>query len=433
MAELKNFLQKIECDGLLGHSLLVMSLLHISSAANLVFHMAMGRLLSPSDYGVLAAMLGAFFIFYTPLFFSIQNTMAHFSSQLQQEGRCSDIRFLVWTWVKKCAGVGLLVLLLIYLVRNPLVEGFHLDSSVPVILVAVILFISVFMPIFGGAFQGMQRFGLMAAASHSWTLIRLAIAVPLVWWLSSSVEYALVAHLLSVLFGVWIGLRALSREIPDPVSSGRPLEHADRYFFGSLAALFFYSILMNADVVMVKIFFSDESAYGPYARASVIGRMIVFLSQPIACALFPKVVARRGMSPESLAALLRAVALSALLVAGIAGVFSLWPKLPLAVLFNETSPSAELIGTVRGVVWGMTPLSLVFLIMNFELAQNRFASLIPLSICSVIFIAGFSFFHPSPIWAAGWLLLAALGSLFALVGQVIYQKRIMLKAESDLS
>ena len=180
---------------------------------------------------------------------------------------------------------------------------------------------------------------------------------------------------------------------------------------------------MNADIVMVKIFFPDEAAYGPYARASVIGRMIVFLSQPIAGALFPKVVARKGLTSESLSALLRALALSVFLVGGIAGVFSLFPQLPLGVLFGEFHPSPEMARTVRWVIWAMAPLSLVFLTMNFELAQNRFDSLIPMGVFAAVFVAGFSAVHPAPVWVAIWLLVASLGALLALVVQVAVQKK----------
>ena len=180
---------------------------------------------------------------------------------------------------------------------------------------------------------------------------------------------------------------------------------------------------MNADIVMVKIFFPDEAAYGSYAQASVIGRTIVFLSQPIASALFPKVVARKGLTPESLNALLRALALSVLLVGGIASVFSLVPQLPLGVLFGDFRPSSEMLHTVRWVIWAMAPLSLVFLTMNFELAQKRFALLVPMGIFATVFVVGFSAVHPSPVWAAYWLLVAALGALLALVAQVAVQKK----------
>ena len=419
---MKTFLKKITHDGLLVHSLLVMGLLHIGSAANLLFHMAMGRMLSSAEYGVLAALLGAFFIFYTPLFFSIQNTLAHFSRHLFLEGRLNDIRFLVWQWTKKCAGFGLPVLLLVFLFTRPLAGLFNLDSKLPAVLITVILFASLFMPVFAGAFQGMQHFGWMAASSNGWTVLRLVFGIPLVLWVART-EYALIAHLLGVLICIWIGLRALCRAIPDPVPTGQPLARAEKYFFGSFVAILFYSILMNADIVMVKIFFPEDAAYGPYAQASVIGRMIVFLSQPIVVALFPKVVAKKGMTKESLNALLKALALSGILVGSIMLFFIIWPCVPLAALFGDWNPAPETMSLVRRVILAMAPLSLIFLAMNFELAQNRFALLLPMGLASALFVCGFILYHPSPVWAAFWLLLASFGALLALVALIVVQKK----------
>lgn len=417
------FLRQFNRDGLLSHSLLVLFLLHIGSAANLLFHMAMGRLLDPAEYGVLAAMLGAFLMFFTPLFFSIQNTLSHFSRHLASAGRLQDVRFLAWRWTKKCLLIGTPFLFVVMALSRPLAAQFHLDTPLPVLLVAVILFVSILMPVFAGAFQGLEKFTWMAASSHSWTVIRLLVSIPMVLCVAATADGVLAAHLLGALLCVLIGIRALCRTIPDPEPTGQPLEKAGGYFFGSLCAIFFYSVLMNADIVMVKLFFPDEAVYGPYARASVIGRLIVFLSQPLAGALFPKVVARQGMTLEALGALLRAVALSALLVGAIAGLFSLAPQLPLVVLFGEFSPSVQTVQMTRLVVWAMAPLGLVFLIMNFELAQNRFSSLVPLGMFAVLFVAGFSLYHPSPLWAAVWLLAASLASALALTGLVVWQKK----------
>jgi O-antigen/teichoic acid export membrane protein len=410
-------------DGLFSHGILVMFLLHMASAANLVFHMAMGRLLDSAEYGVLAAMLGAFFIFYTPLFFSIQNTLSHFSKHLLSENRREDVRYLVWKWVKKTAAVAAPLLFVVLALSSVLAKSFHLDSIGPIVLMAVILFVSILMPIFSGALQGLEKFAWMAAGSHGWTIVRLGAGILLVGLLSPTVEVAFIAHLLGVLICLWVGLRGLCRAIPNPVPTGKPIEKVGGYFFGSLAALFFYAVLMNAGVVMVKIFFPDEAVYGPYARAFMIGRMVVFLSLPLASVLFPKVSARQGMTSESLGSLLKAVILSSILVGGIVGFFLIWPCVPLAAMFGDWNPLLETMNLVRWVVLSMSPLGLVFLVMNFELAQNRFALLLPVGAFALLFVVGFSLYHPSVIWVAFWLLAATSLSLLSLIGLVAWQKK----------
>jgi len=423
MKKLFQYLNRVDHDGVIRHGLLVLCLLHIGSVANLAFHMSMGRLLSEAEYGILAALLGAFFMFFTPFFFSMQNTLAHFSKHLFTEGRLSDIRFLAWEWTKKCTWGGGAVLLAALLACGSLAALFNLNSPGPVVMLVFILFASLFMPIFAGAFQGMQRFVWMGVSSHLWTLVRLVAAVALVFWVAPKTYYVMAAHFLGVLIAVWIGVKALCRFIPDPVPSGCPIEKANRYFFLSLTGLFFYSVLMNADIVMVKMFFADDAVYGPYARASVIGRLIVFIAQPIAGALFPKVAARKGMTTESLGALLKAIVLSSVLIGSITLVFTVYPCVPLAVLFGDWQATPATMNLVRLLVWAMTPLGLMFLIINFELAQNRFAVLWPLGLCAVFFVTGFALYHPSPAWAGYWLLAASLLAALLLVGLVALQKK----------
>lgn len=420
---MRTLFEKFNRDGLLGHSILVMLLLHTASASNLLFHMAMGRMLDSAAYGVLAALLGSFFIFYTPLFFSIQNTLSHFSKHLISEGRAVDVRYLVWKWVKKSSAIAFPVLLLVLALSEVLANRFHMDSIWPVVLMAIILFVSILMPVFSGAFQGLEKFASMAAASHLWTVVRLVAGALLVGLLSPTVEFAFVAHLFGVLICLWVGVRGLRSAIPDPVPTGQPLEKAGKYFFGSLTALFFYAVLMNAGVVMVKIFFPNEMDYGPYAQAFMIGRMVVFLSLPLANVLFPKVSARQGMSEESLGSLLKAIVLSFILVGSIVGFFLIWPCVPLAAMFGNWFPNAEMMNLVRWVVLSMSPLGLVFLIMNFEMAQNRFSLLAPLGLFALLFVGGFSLYHPSVVWASYWLLGATLLSLLSLIGLVVWQKK----------
>ena len=426
MKRWREHLGRVDRDGMLRHGVLVLGLLHIGSATNLLFHMSMGRLLSESEYGVLAALLGAFFMFYTPLFFSMQNTMSHFSSHLASEGRPGDIRALVTQWARRCAVGGGVAFVLVLLLRSVLAARMHLESSVSVVLLAGILFGSLFMPVFAGAFQGLQKFVWMSVSSHLWTLIRLGAAIALVLLVAPRADWVMAAHLLGVLGGVLAGVWALCRFVPKNVEPiAVTAEKGGRYFFGSLIGLFFYSALMNTDMVMVKMFFADEADYGPYARASVIGRLIVFVGQPIAGALFPKVAARGGMKAEALGALLKAVALAAVLIGGITLFFAVYPAFPLKLLFGAGDAAPELVKTVRIVACAMMPLGLVFLMMNFELAQNRFAVLWPMAFCALLFVGGFSCYHPSPCWAGWWLLSASVSAALLLVGLIVFQRKRM--------
>jgi hypothetical protein len=106
--------------------------------------------------------------------------------------------------------------------------------------------------------------------------------------------------------------------------------------------------------------------------------MLVFLPQPLAGALFPKVRSDGRTSQLHVTALLKALGIGLLLTAGPMLVCVVLPALPLAILYGIHEPTPELIGIVRGVSLSLAPLGMIFVLMNFELAQRRFTCAIPL-------------------------------------------------------
>ncbi len=59
--------------------------------------------------------------------------------------------------------------------------------------------------------------------------------------------------------------------------------------------------------------------------------------------------------------------------------------------------SPELILYTRSIVWALCPLSILFVIMNFELAQKRYRITFPLVLCAVAYLAGVYMWHKSPL------------------------------------
>ena len=66
------------------------------------------------------------------------------------------------------------------------------------------------------------------------------------------------------------------------------------------------------------------------------------------------------------------------------------------VLFGMGAPDAEQVFLVRAVVLAMSPLGLAYILMNFELAQHRFAMVPGALLIAVAYIAGVALFHDTP-------------------------------------
>ncbi|MDD2236813.1 MAG: hypothetical protein PHP44_06510 [Kiritimatiellae bacterium] len=389
---MNHLLERYDTDKLIRHSLVVIVFTNLGSATNLLFHVIMGHMLTEGAYAVLATMLGIYLIFTTPTM-ALQNTLAHFSAHLKRQGREGDIRRLARSWMIKVSMILIPLAGLALLSASYWQSWMHLESVLPVVVVVLMVLLSYYLPVYVGSMQGVQAFVSMCLAANIWALLRIVIGVGLVALLGAAALYGLIGHLFGMGFSLLVGMLLFNRTISREGMTDLAMEKSDRYLIWSMVALFSFSILMTGDIVLVKIFFPNEADYGPYSRASTIARMLIFLSQPIANALFPKVISRGSRSNAHTNTLWRAITLSSLII-GAAVVFCLAiPRFPLFLLYHVKNADARLLLMVRSVSVAMAPLGLAFILLNFEMAQHRFTAIPYLLVFALVLIFGTVFFH----------------------------------------
>ncbi len=422
MATLSTLRARYDQDGLFWHTLVMMFWVHMGSVANLFFHVVMGWALTKEEYGVLATMLGLIMIGATPML-ALQNTLAHFSARLYSEGHAGSIPALVWRWYKKLFPVALVILVAAYFVSGPAQHFFHLDSRLPLILVGLALSGTLFMSLIPGALQGMQKFFWMCLAINTWGFARLILGAALVYTINRSAVQGLSAQAIGAYLTIVTGYFALKHVLKGEPKGGQTIAGVEQYFGKSVLSLGAYAFLMNADIIMVKHFFEDGELVGTFARAATIGRTLIFLSQPVAAAMFPKVVSCGALSKEHRITLVKALVFTFIMIALAALVVSLLPQLALLVLFGEGSPSVEQIAVVRMVTWAMVPLGITLILVNFEMAQHRFKMLLPLFLCAMAYVVGVALWHDTFAQVASVLGVVALVSAGALIALLPWRKK----------
>ena len=407
-------------EGLLRHSFLLMAATQVANVSNLLFQMVMGRALSPAQYGILSSMLGVVLVVATPME-AVRTAFAHFAARLASEGRAGDVRVLVWSWVRGLTGFGVPLAVLGLVFSGPISHFFRLESRVPVIITSIMIGGCPYLPIFAGALQGIQSFGWMAVSQHGWAVVRLLTGTALVMWIGRTAEWGLVGQTLGVCASLAMGLWGLHRALGSAPASGERTRGVKTYFFWSLMILGGFAVLMNADIIMVKHYFEPTQA-GLFARAGTIGRSIIFLPMPIALAMFPKVASHGTVSEHNWKTLLKAVLLAGVLIVGAVAAFSLLAKWALLLLFNDRAPTADMIRLVRYVMWAMSPLSMVFLLMNFELARHRFRQAVLLLPCAVVYVLGVARWHDTVLEVAGVLAVVNLSAVVLLAAGLPWRK-----------
>jgi O-antigen/teichoic acid export membrane protein len=355
---------------------------------NLVFQAAMMRMLDKVEYGTLAAMLGLFAAVTIPLG-ALPWAVAHYTAGFLKAGEPHRVARLTTAVTRDLALGGAIALLPVVACQSTLAGYFQLESSTPLLLTAVAVCASVVGSAFMGGLQGAQAFGWVAGIGAASSFGRLALAAALVA-ASGTAAGALLGHAASLLLVALVGGYGFRQVVGTSGGAAeRPLGFY-RYCMQYVIASAGYALLMNADLVLAKHFFPAEEA-GRYAVVAMVGRIILFLPQPIVMAMFPKVVSSGEISRTDWRMLTKALVLAGLLLAGTATICSVFAETVLAG-FTGTR-SADLVPLVQLMVWGLCPLSLTFFILNFELAQRRFAVAVPLLACAAGYLACLARWH----------------------------------------
>ncbi len=393
--------------------------------SNFVFHVVVSRLLGPSNYGELGALLNVLTLLSVPLG-AVQAAVTY--AEASGAGRGSGARGAAEAGGGQrvgaatggagagageaqvggaAGGVGVrsatlrataagLALVAVLIAASPLVDGFlHVRSPLPVILLAVAVAPSVVGAVLQGVLMGRLRFGPVATSLVLGTILgRLAVGVVLVG-LGLGVDGAIAATVLGQLLGLAVLAVALRREL---FVSGPGAHHGVDLSHGLLStgALAGYWVLASLDTILARHFLAPRDA-GYYAAAATAGRIALFLPGAFVSIAYPRFSGDGGRGEVSR----RTLRASLVGVGGIglaaAGVLALFAPLVVTILFGgRFGPAA---GAIRLLGVEAAGLGLVSLLVYFHLARASRLSLVCWASAAVA-VGGIWLFHASPIEVA---------------------------------
>ena len=128
------------------------------------------------------------------------------------------------------------------------------------------------------------------------------------------------------------------------------------------------TFMFSADMLTVQRFLFEGT--DGYAKARVVGRAVIFITAPLVWVMFPKVVSSVAQS-ETTSVMAQALGATALIGGGASIACSLFPELPLRVLFGSKYLSYA--PMVPWFCWSLLPLVLANVLISNLLARERFA------------------------------------------------------------
>lgn len=330
------FIRSFTAHTVVQSSIVVMGGSMVSNVLAYLYHLIVGRILGPSLYGELAALLSLFYILNVPSSV-VQTILTKFFSVLRARNSSGEVKSLFISSLKGIAVLSFIGFGVVALGAQVVASFLHIESKSSLYWLY---------GTFSLYFIGMVPLSVLAAyqkfvAQQVITLVgmaaRLLLAVfaapyGVAWTLASNVF----ANIISLVASV-APLRFLLEVESRPVTLLK--SRAMSYSVPTLITTLAIAALYNQDVLLVKHFFSPIDA-GIYSSLSVLGKVIYYASSAITFVLFPVISERNELQRGHT----RLVSVSLLFVAGLSGVLTalyfLFPRFVVHLLYGESYEAA---------------------------------------------------------------------------------------------
>ena len=349
---------------------------------NFLYQFSMARMLTVSDYGILAAIFSLIYIL-SAFTESIQIIITKYSSG-EGDGRLKNI---LKRSLRK-AGYLSLFIFFIYLGLSFFISDLMNIEYSLLAISGFIIFTSVLSPVTRGVFQGQKRFFSLGLNMIFDSGIKLLVGIFFVflgWRVYGALTGVLIGSVVAFGFSL-IGLKDVFSVTEKRIETKDIYTYAGPAFFVIFLVVIFYSL----DVLMAKALFSEEMA-GSYALASILGKIIFWGTMPIGKAMFPMTSDKKQEKKKNI--FINSVGIVVLGIIILLAASYFFPGSTIKVFSGKDVPEAASVLFFVGA--GMGLISLANLILLYGLSLGKFKGIFLLVTFIFIEIFLLSFFSGS--------------------------------------
>lgn len=400
------FLKRSEDSVLMKGSFIVFIGSIIAGLGNYLFNILMGRMLGPQDFGILVALISLIYIVSVPSN-AINLVSSRYVAQYEAKGQSGMIASFITKANQKSFLLGLATLVIFILISPLITKYLNLPSVWPVITLGPLLLITFIIPVNIGGLRGLQKFSKMSFNTVLSVVLKILIAVGLVY-LAFGVNGALLAIALSALianFYVYFSLGISKERPPLDIKLSQIFSYAKPVFLVSLCI----AALYNMDVILAKHFL-DPTEAGYYAVLSLLGKIIFFATGSIIVVMFPLAVNKHSQGKSHSQVLKNSIILILVISLIICGIYVLFPEHIVNLLFGTSYASVSVYLGWFGLV--ILLFSLINALAIYHLSIHRTDFLPILIIGTILEIVLLYLFHQD-IWQIVWSMLLTMTLILA--------------------
>lgn len=384
-------------DSLFDEGFLIV-IMGLGNVFNFYFHIFMSRNLGPEGYSALNSLLSLLYIISIPIV-TIQTTITKFVAQYSATGASARVRRLFIECLKR-VGIAAVVLTLLICLGARFIGGFfNIHTNGPIIMAGVLLFFMYLMPVFWALLQGREQFTFLGVSYFVGFSAKCGFGIlfALIGWGVGGVLFGVVVSFILAFVVGFPPIRKILATVPgdDRVEMGEIY----RFALPVVTALFFLSFFCNLDIALVRHFYGDVGeglkSAGYYATASIVGKAFLFLPLGIILALFPKVARKKAKGENPLPMLKRGLLIEIGLSA--IGICMCFILARYVALFLGKTEDPELILLIKMFGIAITPVAATTILVNYNLANERYAFMWLLLPLTLLTFSGIWLFHATPV------------------------------------
>lgn len=407
MKELKKFL---------SNSVIIFVGTMIASILSYLFNMVMGRLLGPSQYGEMTAIMSLLMI--TSVGGGAVLTVAmRYSGELYFSSPIEKLKKLFKVFTKYIFFIGLALFVLGVILTKPVSIFFNIDHLFPIILAFTTFIFGFLILVNKGILQGTQKFLSVSVVNAVEMALRLSLGIILVrigLGLNGAIFSIVIAILISYLI-TFFPLRRLFQEksAKQSDSSDFLLDKKEilNYVWPTTITMFLLTIALNVDIIFVKHYFSSENA-GVYAAVSTIAKIILYGTAPIISVMFPMISEKKIKGDKHYLLFLTSLLCTVLVAALVLTAYAVMPGKIILLLYGASYTSLFYLLPEVGLF--ILFYTLVNLMSNYYLAIRDFTFIWFFAFILALQIGVISFWHISILMIVRTLI-ATTGLLFIMM------------------
>lgn len=382
---------------------------------NYLYHLIMGRLLGPSEYGVLASLFSILYIIsVVPASASI--SIVKFISEAKTESEIAKVYKTIKRFVVRFAFVSSIAFFLI----GPFVAKFlHIDNVINVLIIAPVVFLSLVSLMFQSTLQGRLRFWGVVGPNLTSSVFKFVLGILFVMLglkALGAMLGILIASGLAALYGYYL---IKGFEVVYVKKLDFDLKPFFKYSLPVLLHSLSFTFIFTFDVILAKHYLSAQDA-GIYAALSTLGKIIYFASGPVASVMFPIVSGKKARQEDYGKVFCLSLFVTLLISFSALFFYYLFPEFSIRMLYGESYLLASDYLFKMGLY--MSFYTYAYFFVNFMLSINK-TNTVVFPILGVLIQVWYIFINHTSI--SDIINASLFASIFILLGSILYAQLLV--------